>query len=306
MAWYGDEYRRQVEEEARRAAAAAAQRTSLESADWLRNQSMKGMLDAQGRQAPQAANTRIGNVSTYGGATIDQSQQNQFRERELALADRLFGIGSGQQMGAGEMAARRQGNLAVAQQQGMARMARGSGVGSAIAARSAARNAGNIGLDTAGLARQAALSDQQMANQTAAGLLGQGRGADIGLATSQAGLRQQAGLASMDAQNQRIFQQAGLDQATSLANMQARLQQTGLNDQAALAYMAQLYGVDAAELQARIQLELGEMAKPKGGSTLGGLMTVGGTIIGGVAGGPAGAAAGGTAGGALGNGVGGG
>jgi hypothetical protein len=274
---------------------------TLDDSDLIRDLSMQGLLDARGRQAPQAAYTRVGQVSNYGGATINQGPQDQFRSRELGLADRMLGIASGQQRGAGEIAAMRQGNAAIAQQQGMARMNRGGN--SALAARSAARNAGNIGLDTAGLAREAALRDQQMASQTAAGLLAQGRGADIGMATSQAGLQQQAGLASMDANNQRIFQQAGLNQATSLANMQARLAQSGMNDQASLAYMAQLYGVNATEMQARLALELAREGKPvaPGPNYLGGALTVGGTVIGGIYGGPAGAMAGGAAGNAAGS-----
>jgi len=272
--------------------------TELQNADWIRNQSMQGMLDAQGRQAPQAGYTQIGNVARGTAATLGTGPQNQFRQRELGLADRLLGIGSGQQMGAGELAARRQGQRAAAQQIGIARMQRGGNAG--MAAAGAAQNIGNLGIATAGQAQQAALQDQQMANQTAAGLLGQARGADIGMATTQAQMQQQMRLANMDAQNQRLFQQAGLNQATSLANMQARLQQTGMNDQAALAYMAQLYGVDAAEMQARLALETAKMQNDKGGSTLGGLMTVGGTVIGGIAGGAPGAAVGAQAGSAVG------
>ena len=120
------------------------------------------------------------------------------------------------------------------------------------------------------------------------------------MASENAQLKQQMKLANLSAQNMRVFEQARLDQATSLADQASRLQTMGMNDQASIAYLAQLYGIDQAEMQARLQLELGKMAEPKSPSKLGGLMTVGGTIIGGVAGGPAGATAGGAAGGALG------
>jgi hypothetical protein len=138
-----------------------------------------------------------------------------------------------------------------------------------------------------------------MADQTMAGLLTSGRSADIGLATGQAGLNQQAGLANMDAQNQRVFQQAGLDQSTSLANMQSRLQAMGMNDQASLAYLSQLYGVDAAEMQARLQQEqLRLQGQANKNQLLGNLLVAGGTVAGAYLGGPGGAAAGGAAGGA--------
>ncbi len=253
MGWLPPEIQAAVDRKRAEEAARRQQMATTQSGDWIRNQTMQGMLDAQGRAAPQAGRTQIGQVSTYGGATINQGPQDQFRARELALADRLTGISTGAQQGAGELAVQRQGQRAAAQQIGMARMQRGAGAG--MAGLTAARNVGNLGIATAGQAQQAAMGDQQMANQTLSGLLGQGRGADIGLATSQAGMQQQAGLASMDARNQRVFQQAGLDQATSLANMQARLQQTGMNDQAALGYLAQLYGLDVAEMQARLQAE---------------------------------------------------
>lgn len=207
----------------------------LQNRDFL-DKRIKDSLNAiRSRRAPQAGYTQIGQVQQMGVG-------NQFRTGQMNLANRLEGIASGQQQGAGELAARRAANAAIAQQQAMARMQRGSGA--AMGAREAARNSANIGLAGAGQAQQAALQDQQAANAQLAGVLGQGRQGDM-----------QIGLANMDAQNQRIFQQAGLNQATSLANMQARLQSMGMNDQATLAYLAQLYGMDAAEMQARIQQE---------------------------------------------------
>jgi endosialidase-like protein len=191
------------------------------------------------RKDPQAAYTKVAPVSQYGGG-------GQFRDRLGGLATRLEGIASGQTPGAGELAARRAGSQAVAQQQAMARMGRGAN--SAIAARSAASNAGDIGLATAGQAQQAALQDQQGALGQLGQVLGQGAAQDV-----------QVGLSNMDAQNQRIFQQAGLNQATSLANMAARLQKMGLDDNATAGYLGQLFGMDAAEMQARLgaqQLEV--------------------------------------------------
>lgn len=235
----------------------------LQNGDYLRGLTRSQLLDIQGRQAPQAMGARVGNVAQGQGAQIATGPQGQFRDRTLALADRLNGVASGQQMGAGQMAVRQEGNRAIAQQQAMARMQRGGNA--ALAARGAATNVGNIGLNVAGQAGQAQRADAQMATQTMAGLLGEGRAQDIGLATGQAGMNQQMNLANMDARNQQIFQQAGLDQATSLANMQAKLQTMGMNDQAAQAYLAQLFNIDLSEMQARLNQE----ATRIGGTTAG-------------------------------------
>lgn len=293
-----------VRKEMARVAAEKARKEALaglgQDGDYIRGQTKAGILNAQTRQTPQMQGAQVGQVQGYGGATINQGPQGQTRDHQMALAQRLAGVGDGSVMGAGQMAARQEGNRAIAQQQAMARMGRGGNA--ALAARGAAMNTGNIGLNVAGQAAQAQRADAQMANQTRAQILDSTRGQDIGLATSQAGMTQQAGLASMDAQNQRIFQQAGLDQATSLANMQSKLQMIGMNDQAILGYLSQLYGVSTAELQARVALENGQGEAPgtsTGRQLLGGALVAGGTIVGGIYGGPAGAAAGGAAGGAV-------
>jgi hypothetical protein len=234
-----------------------------------------GIEGVQGRAAPQAEAAQVGAVERYGGATIDPAQQAQIRQRQMQLADQLRGVASGQQRGAGELAAQRQGSRAIASQQAMAQMGRGANA--AMAARGAARNVADIGGQVAGQAQQAALQDQAAARAQLGGVLGQARGADIGLAQAQAGLSQQAGLASMSAENQRIFQQAGLDQSTSLANMQAKLQTMGMNDQAILGYLGQLYGMNAAELQARMQQEALRIGSAKEGM-LPDLLQMGGTL----------------------------
>jgi hypothetical protein len=266
--------------------------TTIANGDWIREQSKQGMLDAQGRQAPQANRTAVGNVAQGNAALVSAANiatgpQDQYRQRSMALIDRINGVANGTQLGGGEMAAQREGNRAIAQQQAIARSQRGGGA--AMAARGAAMNSANIGLNTAGQAAQARVQDQQIANQTMGQLIDSGRQQDVGLATSQAGFQQQAGLANqasrnqvglanMDAKNQAVFQQAGLDQATSLTNMQSQLQQTGMNDQAALAYMAQLYGVDAAEMQARLQYAQVQAAQQAGRFGMGDLLQMGGTL----------------------------
>lgn len=276
MGYYGDmaeDIRQSAEEERKR----KAKLTQLQGGDQLRDMTLSGLQSVQGRTAPQAGMTQVGQVATGTGARLAVGPQTQFRDLQMGTANRLQSIASGQTAGAGELAAQRQGNRAVAQQQAMARMGRGADA--AMAARTASRNAGNIGLATAGQAQQAAMGDQQMANQTLAGLAAQGRGQDIDIASQNAQLKQSMNLANLSAQNQKVFQQAGLDQATSLANMQSKLQTMGMNDQASLAYLSQLFGVDAAEMQARLQLEVAKMqADAQKGSKIGDIMTVGGQL----------------------------
>ena len=200
---------------------------------YLREQVRRGIEGAQGRQAPQMTGAQIGGVRS-----MDTTQADQFRAQQMGLAGQLNRVASGQEQGAGELAVQRQAQRALSNVAGSATMARG---GSAInAARASARGAGAIGLGAAGQAQQAAMGDQQSARAQLAGVLGQGREQDIGVAG-----------ANMSAENQRIFQQAGLDQATSLANMQARLQAIGMDDAAIQAYLSQLGALSAQDAAAR-------------------------------------------------------
>lgn len=177
----------------------------------------QGLQSTANRAAPQAGTTQI--------AT---GPQDQFRGMQVQQANQLAGIANGQQMGAGELAARRAGQQAIAAQHANAALYRGGAA--PAAALGAARNIVNIGGQTAGQAQQAALSDQANANQLLTSALGQGRSTDVGLATNQ----------------------AQLNQGAQLANLQAQLQQRGLNDQQQLAYLQQLTGMDANQLQAQM------------------------------------------------------
>lgn len=137
------------------------------------------------------------------GGAIQQSQLGQIQQ--------LQGIAGGNHQGAGELAAQRQTQNAMAGQQAMARMARG-GQG-AMAYRQAANNGASIGLAGAGMAQQAGMQDQMQAHQLLTGAMGQARGQDI----------------------------SQLDQ---------QLRAMGMQDATRLAYLSQLTGMDAAQLQA--------------------------------------------------------
>ncbi len=159
---------------------------------------------AQGRQAAQMQATQL-----------DGGMQNQSRQGQMDVTNRLGAIASGQQRGAGEMAVNRQVGQATAGQLAAARSARGANA--AMAYRNAARNQADLQLAGAAQARQAQMADQQGANQQLAGIYGQMRGQDIDYASQNAQLGQQANQANLSAQLQQrqmndAYQQAMLDQ----------------------------------------------------------------------------------------------
>lgn len=171
-----------------------------------------------GRQAPQV-----------GGAQIATGPQSQVRAQEMALAGQLGRVATGQEKGAGELAVGRQFQQGLAAQMAMQRGVRGGNAGSAGLA--AARNAGNMTVDAAGQSQMAALQDQTQARGLLAGLLGQVRGADLGLASSQ----------------------AGFDQQAALANQEAQLRQMGLNDQQIATILGQMGNLGLGEANLRLQ-----------------------------------------------------
>jgi hypothetical protein len=110
---------------------------------------------------------------------------------------------------------------------------------------------------------------------------GQMRGQDVEVAGQNAQLRQGMNLANLSAQNQRVFQQAGLDQASSLADQQAKLATMGMNDQAAQAYLAQLYGISTTQMQGlleRERLRIANAGTPIAPAVIGGAAQVGAAI----------------------------
>jgi hypothetical protein len=197
---------------------------------YIRNQTQGGIDEIlYGRGAPQAQQTQV-----------DGSQQGQFRDQQMQQASRLAAIAQGQQQGAGELAAQRQANRAVAQQQAMARMGRGQpGM-----QRNAARNVADLGTTAAGQSQLAAMQDQQAASNQLGQLLGQGRGQDQAIAA----------------------QNAQLDQQRMLANVDMQLRARGMDDQARVAYLAQLAQMNQAEMNARMQQEATAAGIPSQGS----------------------------------------
>lgn len=212
----------------------------LQDAGYMRQFLQNQLGGVGGRQAPQV-----------GGAQLNLGQSNADRAQQQTLAQQLAAVSSGQQMGAGELATRRQFQQGLAAQLAQSQMARG--YAAPIAARAAARGVGNMTVDAAGQSQQAALQDQTAARGLLGQLLGQTREQDLGAAGQQAQLSQQA----------------------NLANQAAKLQQMGMNDAAIAQYLGQLYGIDEAEMAAKLGI-LQNNQQQQG--YLGDLLQMGGTL----------------------------
>lgn len=193
---------------------------TLQDSNYLRGYLQNQLGGVGQRQAPQVGTTQV-----------NQDQANQFRGQQMSLAQQLAGVASGQQMGAGELATRRQFQQGLAAQLAQAQSARG--YAAPLAAREAARGVGNMTVDAAGQSQQAALQDQMQSRGLLAQLVGQGREQDLGVAG----------------------QNAQMSQQSQLANQAAKLQQMGMNDAAIAQYLGQMYGIDATEMAQRIGLQ---------------------------------------------------
>lgn len=186
-------------------------------------------------------NDGLGGRSNMQAPQLNAAPQDQFRQGQMQQVGQLQGIASGQQKGAGELAAERQTQNALAGQFAGARMARGGNA--ALANLGAASNAAGIGLAGSGQAQQSALQDQMNAQGMLAQALGQGRGQDL-----------------------------------SMAGQNAQLSQQGqqMNNQMYMQLLQQLTGMDANLLQAKFNAYNTEKAQP---GLLGPLLSAGGQVL---------------------------
>lgn len=195
--------------------------------------------------APSATAAQAGPAPQAQAASL-QLGADPFRQGQIQQVGQLQGIASGQQQGAGELAAQRQIQQALAAQQAQARMARGGNA--ALAYRNAANQSAALGATGAGMGQRAALQDQAQAQAALTGALGQGRGMDVNVAGQNAGFAQQAGLQNAQMGQQTNLANAGLQQQAGLQNAQLAQQQQQQNAQNYLALLQQLYGLNATEL----------------------------------------------------------
>lgn len=197
---------------------------------------------AQGRMAPQITGAQF---------AVDPAA----RQGMLDTAQRLGGIASGQQMGAGELAVNRQIGQATAQQMAAARMAHGAN--SALALRQMMRSNADLRLAGAGQAAQSRMQDQQGANAQLGSLFGNLYGQDAAVA----------------AQNAQFGQQA------SIANQQAMLQQRGMNDALQIQALGQMLGWDQQTINAHLAAIQQQRANAEGPNVTASLIQGGGALL---------------------------
>jgi hypothetical protein len=200
------------------------------------NEFARQLNEAKARTAPTAT------AKTGSAAAINMTPQDQFRAGQMQLAGQL----QDQSMGLGPSLAQSQLRQATDRniQQSMALAASQRGANPTAGLRQAQMMAAGANQQAAAQAADIRMQEQLSARQQLAGVLGQGRGADIGLATDQAGLQQQMSLANQQAQNQ-----------MALANQQAALQQTSLNDQQARFYNTGLSDMTQRDREAQMAYE---------------------------------------------------
>lgn len=156
---------------------------------------------------------------------MNAGQSDQTRGQQGQLASMLFKTANGQQMGPGATAVQRGIGQAQAAQTSNAMMSRGADA--ALAARSAARNSADIGVNGAGQMGVAQMQDVNNAQGQLAGLLGQTRQQDIGVAQGN----QQAQFQQQQLQLGALAQMLGVDQAAlaqDLARRGIKLQDKGV------------------------------------------------------------------------------
>lgn len=230
-------------DDARAAAAQRPENFRLEGGDMLRGYAQQQMMGAQGRTAP-----------TVTAAQLAGGPQDQVRAQQMGLLNRMAAVERGDQAGAGELAVNRQAATARGNQFGMAAMARGANAG--MAARAGARALGDLGVNAAGMAQQAAAGDQAAARSAMIGLADSTRGQDLSFAGQNANLMQQAGL----------------------ANASNTLAQRGMNDQYGLGLMGQYANISDAELRARMARAGILQQQAQGSGFAGDLLQAGGTM----------------------------
>lgn len=248
------------------------QNTQYQDRDLLMSQIQRGLRPGStgivNQKAPQMQAAQAGPAAQAGAAQM-QMGYDPFRAGQLQQMHQLQGVASGQQQGAGELAVQRQMANAAAAQQALARMQRGGGAG--MAYRNAANATAANGLSASGMGQQAALQDQQNAQQALLASLGQGRQGDIGVAGQNAGFQQQANLQNAGFQQQTGLANAGYQQGANQLNAQLQGQTQELNNQNYLQLLSQLGNMDANQLQA-------QNAAGQNKGMMGPLLSAGGTV----------------------------
>lgn len=160
------------------------------------NQDANNALQSQFAQ--QMAANQSQQAPTVAAAQVDPTQQAQFRDAQTGLLGQLEAQSQGQgpSLANQQLQAGTQANIRSAMAQGTT----GYGVNPALAQRNILQAAGTANQQAAQQAAMNRTQEQLNAQQQLAGLANQGRTSDIGMATTNADLSQQAGLANQQSQ----------------------------------------------------------------------------------------------------------
>lgn len=135
--------------------------------------------DPTGAQRRSDIQEQMGGIQGRAAPTMDPSQQAEFRDKQMALANDLIARASGQGPSIAEESLKRttEGNLASA----MA-MANSGNMPASAVGRTVGNQLASINQEAAGQASTLRLQEAENARSALAGLLAQGRGADIDIA----------------------------------------------------------------------------------------------------------------------------
>lgn len=201
--------------------------TDTKAQDALKAQFANQMLQANARKAQQVAAGNIG-AERINAAQIDPSQQAQFRGGQAQLVSDLQAqaAGNGPSLAQDQLRQGTDRNIA----QAMALQASQRGTNAASGMRNIAQNTALANQQAAQQAATLRVQEQLAGREQLGNVLGAARGQDIGLASTDAQLLQQANMANqatgLDAS--KANQAANLQAAMS--NQNASLQQQNLND----------------------------------------------------------------------------
>jgi hypothetical protein len=228
-----------------------------------------GVINSELNQRANQSAPQLGSASMYGGAQIsptmmtsgaqlDTGSDLQYQGAQNAQINQLAAIASGQGPSVAATTAAQQRDANVAASMAMLGSQRGSSstASGLLASQNAAAGADNAAAQQAALGRA---QEAMAAQQQLTGALGGARGQTQATSQYQAGLQQQADLANQSAYNQQaqaqanLYQQAGLANAGAqnqfdLANQQAQLSQTGMNNQAYNAGLASYMGQNQQDI----------------------------------------------------------
>lgn len=180
---------------------------------------------------PAAQIGPVGQISATGvqAGAIDTAPQAQFRTGQEGLIQRLQGVDAGTAPSAAQAQLQRAYEDAASQQLAMVGMNHGRGANAAL--RTAGRTVASLQSKAALDAAQVRAQEAATARGQEADVLGQGRSADIGLATTGAQLQQQASTTTAQLALEAAKSNQGANVDVAKANVEAQNQLTALQAQ---------------------------------------------------------------------------